>query len=405
MGIMAKKSSANIKQKATEKEATKKKITDNLDRFRQRIDRLDQQLIHTLAERHRVVKEVFSKKLSGQARIRDAVREETLLKKVRDMAIEEGIDPWFTEQLFREIIFQSVRYQSHSLVDHLNNKLEVRTISVSYQGTRGAYSHQAAMRHFSGRFDDIRCIGYKTFEQAASAVETGETDVAILPIENTTAGSINDSYDILANRDLHIIGEEVLKVNHCLLTTEPVPVSDIRRIYSHPQAISQCSRFLATLSHSIVEPYTDTAMAAKRIRETGDPSLAAIASSYAAELYDLHIVAKDLANQPGNYTRFVIISPEPLLGDLQVPSKTSLLLATVHEKGALLQCLKVLDRYGINMTKLESRPRIGKPWQYLFYLDIEGNRNEPNIKKALREIENKAAQFKVLGCYPVQIEE
>ncbi|MFO8029834.1 MAG: prephenate dehydratase [Cyclonatronaceae bacterium] len=378
--------------------------TDFLSRYREQIDRLDEQLIRTLAERHKVVREVFSNKLSESAFIRDAGREENLLRKVREMALDAGIDPYFTEQLFRDIIYQSVRYQSHSLLDHSNNKLDVRTITVSYQGTRGAYSHQAAMRHFSERYDDVRCIGFKTFEQAAIAMEEGETDVAILPIENTTAGSINDTYDLLADKDLHVTGEEVLKVNHCLMATEPTPLEELRRIRSHPQAISQCSRFLATLEHCQVDPYTDTAMAAKKVMEEGDPTQAAIASSYAAELYDLNILAKDLANQPGNYTRFVIVSREPMVCDPRIPAKTSLMLATVHEKGALLQCLKVLDRHGINMTKLESRPRIGKPWQYLFYVDIEGNRDEPGVRKALKEIEDKAAHFKVLGCYPAQEE-
>ena len=376
-----------------------------LAKYRKKIDRLDEQLIRTLAERHKVVREVFSNKISESAFIRDAGREESLLRKVRELAMDAGIDPYFTEQLFRDIIYQSVRYQSHSLLDHRNNKLEVRTVTVSYQGTRGAYSHQAAMRHFAERYDDVRCIGFKTFEQAAIAMEEGETDVAILPIENTTAGSINDTYDLLADKDLHVIGEEVLKVNHCLMACEPTPLEKIRRIRSHPQAISQCSRFLAGLTHCQIEPYTDTAMAAQKVMEEGDPTQAAIASSYAAELYDLHILAKDLANQPGNYTRFVIVSREPMVCDPRIPAKTSLLLATVHEKGALLQCLKVLDRHGINMTKLESRPLIGKPWQYLFYLDIEGNRDEANAKKALKEIENKAAHFKILGCYPAQQDE
>ena len=386
----------------SEKKETEKENKQRLSRFRERIDQLDKQLIRTLAQRQEVVREVFSNKLSDSTVIRDAHREEGLLKKVRELALDAGVDPYFAEQLFRDIIHQSVRYQSHSLLDHQNNKLEVKSISVSYQGTRGAYSHQAAMRHFSERFDDIRCVGFKTFEKAAKAVEEGETDVAILPIENTTAGSINDTYDVLAEKNLHIIGEEVLKVNHCLMGTSPVAVQDIRSILSHPQAISQCSRFLAELDHCHIEPYTDTAMAAKKVMEDADPSQTAIASSYASELYGLYIIAKDLANQPGNYTRFVIVAREPIVCDPQIPVKTSLLLATVHEKGALLQCLKVLDKYGINMTKLESRPRIGKPWQYLFYVDLEGNREESGMKKALKEIEDKAAHFEILGCYPAQ---
>ncbi|MEX0681695.1 MAG: prephenate dehydratase [Balneolales bacterium] len=381
-----------------------KKQKNKISQYRSQIDALDEQLIRALAKRQKLVRELFSDKISKEEIIRDAQREETLLKKVREIAIDAGIDPWFTEQLFRDILYQSVRFQTHSLLDHQNNKLEVKAISVSYQGTRGAYSHQAAMRHFSQRYDDVRCVGFHTFEQAAVAMEKGETDVAILPIENTTAGSINDTYDLLADRDLHIIGEEVLKVNHCLMVTEPVELKSIRSILSHPQAISQCSRFLSELTDCRIEPYTDTAMAAQKVMEDGDPTQAAIASSYAAELYGLHIIGKDLANQPGNYTRFVIVSRDPVVCDPQLPCKTSLMIATVHEKGALLQCLKVLDRHGINMTKLESRPRLGKPWQYLFYVDLEGNREESNMKTALKEIENKTAHFKILGCYPKQSE-
>lgn len=386
-------------------EQSSKADLSSLKAQREEIDRLDKLLVRTLSERHKVVREVFSNKITGDSGIRDAGREENMLRKIRQLALDEGLDPYFTEKLFRDIIYQSVRYQNHSLLDHVNNKLEVRSISVSYQGTRGAYSHQAAMRHFGERYDDVRCTGYKTFEMAAVAVEEGRADVAILPIENTTAGSINDTYDLLAEKSLHITGEEVLHVNHCLMACEAVDIDRIRRVYSHPQAISQCSRFLVSLPHCSVEPYTDTAMAAQKISEEGDPSQAAIASSYAAEIYGLQIIGKNLANQEGNYTRFVIVSPEPVVCDPRIRTKTSLLLATVHKKGALLQCLKVLDEYGINMTKLESRPLIGKPWQYLFYVDVEGNKEESQLRQALKEMEDQAAHFKILGCYPAQGEE
>ncbi len=377
-----------------------KQQTEDLEKYRKLIDDLDRRLIQTLSERHRVVREVFSKKIADQDQIRDTGREEKLLQKVRSMAVESGLDPYFAEQLFRDIILQSVRYQTNSLVDHQNDRLAVTSITVAYQGTRGAYSHQAALHHFSERYDEVNCVGYKSFKEAVDAVENNEADVALLPIENTTAGSINDTYDLLGERDLHIIGEEVLRVNHCLMAVEPVSLDNIRRILSHPQAISQCSNFLAELPRCKVESYTDTAMAAQKVREDADLSQAAIAGAYAAELFDLHIITKDLENQPGNFTRFVVVAKEPVVCDPQLPCKTSMLLATVHEKGALIKCLNVLGDHGVNMTKLESRPRIGKPWQYLFYLDIEGNQYDPEIKKALREIENKAAYFKILGTYP-----
>lgn len=374
------------------------KLTD----YRRTIDELDQQIINSLARRHRIVREVFSAKITDTSRIRDLEREEQLLKRVRGMAVESGLDPYFAEQLFRDIIYQSVRYQSHSLLDHQNDMFEERAITVAYQGTDGAFSHQAAMRHFHERYDDIRCTGFRTFEQAATAVEEGQANVAILPIENTTAGSINDTYDLLGEKKLHIIGEEVLRVVHCLMAPEQVQLENIRRVMSHPQAIAQCSRFLAKLPRCKIESYDDTAMAAQKVRDEADLSQAAIASSYAAEIYGLEILVKDIANQSENFTRFVVVSGNPVECDLQLPCKTSLMLATVHEKGALFKCLQVLNKHGISMTKLESRPRHGKPWQYLFYMDIEGNIKDPAVRRALKELEARAAFMKVLGCYAVQ---
>jgi chorismate mutase / prephenate dehydratase len=373
-----------------------------LKEYRRIIDELDQTIIQSLAKRHRVVREVFSTKINDTNQIRDIDREDKLLRRVRELAKESGLDPYFAEQLFRDIIIQSVRYQSHSLLDHQNSMFAQQSITVAYQGTEGAFSHQAAMRHFNDRYSDVRCEGFRTFEQAASAVEEKKATVAILPIENTTAGSINDTYDLLGEKNLHIIGEEVLRVIHCLLTPQPVQPEHIRRVLSHPQAIAQCSRYLATLARCKIESFDDTAMAAQKVRNEADLSQAAIASIYAAEIYGLHVLAKDIANQPENFTRFVVVARTPVEIDSQLSCKTSLVLATVHEKGALFRCLQVLDKHGISMTKLESRPRHGKPWQYLFYMDIEGNINDPLVKKALKDLESRAAFMKVLGCYARQ---
>ncbi len=375
---------------------------DRLEEIRKSIDKLDETIVKALGERQKIVQEIISNKLERDDEIRDPKREEKLLAKIRHKAPEVGMDPYFLEQLYREIIHHSVRYQTHALVDHQNDKSQEQTIRVSYQGTDGAYSHQAAMRHFKQRYANVECLGYTRFDEAATAVEDGEVNVAILPIENTTAGSINDTYDLLNEKELHIVGEEVLHINHCLMSPEEIPVENIRRILSHPQAIAQCSKFLTSLPRCHVESYFDTAMAARKVRDDADLSQAAIASSYAAEIYDLHILERELANQPDNLTRFVIVAPEPMKFDPQLKCKTSLVFATVDEKGALLKCLNLLGDNGINMTKLESRPRIGHPWQSLFYLDIEGNKEEPRIEDALIKLRKKAQYFKILGSYPVR---
>lgn len=384
----------------TDSELSKKK-QKNIAEWRERIDKLDRELVRLLSERQEAVSSIFSSKLEGASGIRDKEREAEMLDRIRSVATEQGVDPYFAEKLFRDIIEQSLHYQTWSLVDHQNDTRGAKKVRVSYQGVEGAFSNQAAIRHFSGRFEEIECIGYTTFEQAADVVDSGEVDYAILPIENTTAGSINDTYDLLAHKDLHIVGEEVLHVVHCLMAPGKVKLENIRRVLSHPQAIAQCSKFLSTLPRCRVESYYDTAMAARKVRDDNDLSQAAVASAYAAKLYGLHILKRGIANQPENYTRFVIVSTDPVDVDAQIPCKTSLVFSTPHEKGALIRCLNVLDQYGINMTKLESRPRPHKPWQYQFFLDVEGNIADPTVQKGIRELENRSVWYKVLGSYPV----
>lgn len=378
-------------------------MSDKLSSIRKLLDQTDKDIIDALAKRQKLVREVSSFKIEDEKDIRDSEREEELLNKISKLARQAGLDRYFATQLFEEIIHHSVRFQRHTLVDHQNMASDSEVVQVAYQGTDGAYSHQAAFRHFEERYQEVQCFGYDTFRQAAQAVEDVQVDYAILPIENTTAGSINDTYDILGDSDLHIVGEEAIRVLHCLLAVEKVPLDRIRRILSHPQAIAQCSHFLANLHNCKVESYIDTAMSAKKVLEDEDLAQAAIAGSHAAEIYGLEIIERDLANQPENFTRFVIVSRQPVEVDLQIPSKMSLMMVTRHKEGSLTECLKVLEDHDINMTKLESRPRPNEPWKYLFYLDIEGNTANPDTRLALEELEQKASSLKVLGCYPAQV--
>ena len=372
----------------------------DINEIRKKIDRIDTEIIKAITDRQQVVASILDGKIKGGKEIRDTDREERMLEEIRKKALSHGADPYFLEKLFREIIRSSVRYQVNALVDHQNQQAGKGRIRVAYQGTDGAFSHQAAMRHFQERYRQVECIGFTRFHEATQAVEEGEADTAILPIENTTAGSINDTYDLLEKHNLYVTGEEVLHINHCLMAVQDVPMRSVRRIISHPQAIAQCSEFLGRRDWH-VETYFDTAMAARKVREDQDLSQAAIASSYAAEVYGLEILQRNVMNQEKNYTRFVVVSPEPIVCDPQLPCKTSLIFATTDQKGALLDCLNVLGEVGINMTKLESRPRMGHPFQSLFYLDIEGNRSEGRVADALQRLEAKTKYMKVLGSYPV----
>jgi chorismate mutase/prephenate dehydratase len=378
-------------------------MSDKLDKIRQLLDKTDRTIIEALAKRQQLVREVSSFKIDEAKNIRDHEREEQLLDKITALAREAGLDRYFAEQLFKEIIDHSVRFQTHTLVDHQNVKNNAEYVRVAYQGTEGAYSDQAAMRHFEERYTEVHTLGYDTFRQAAQAVEEGAVDYAILPIENTTAGSINDTYDILGDGKLHIVGEEALRIIHCLLAIDKVSIDKIRRILSHPQAIAQCSNFLAKQNRCKVESYIDTAMSAKKVLEDGDLSQAAIAGAHAAEIYELEILERDLANQPENFTRFVVVSTDPVEVDLQIPCKTSMLMVTSHDKGALIKCLNVIDDHDIRMTKLESRPKPNEPWKYQFYLDIDGNVTDPDIRVALEELGQEANSLNILGSYPAQV--
>ncbi len=378
-------------------------MPDKLEKIRKLLDQTDKKIVNALAKRQELVREISSLKLNEERNIRDTEREEQLLNKITELAREAGLDRYFAEQLFKDIIHHSVRFQTHSLVDHQNVRKDTEVVRVAYQGTDGAFSQQAAYRHFEERYAEVHCFGYDTFRQAAEAVEDEEVDYAILPIENTTAGSINETYDILGDDKLHIVGEEAIRVVHCLLALEEVPLDRIRRIMSHPQAIAQCSNYLAKLHDCKIESYIDTAMSAKKVLEDGDLSQAAIAGSYAADIYGLKILERDLANQPQNFTRFVVVSRQPVEVDRQIPAKTSLLMATSHDKGALIRCLNMIDEHNIRMTKLESRPKPNEPWKYQFYLDIEGNMSNPDTRLAMEELEQKASSLKILGCYPAQV--
>ncbi len=377
-------------------------MKEKLHSIRDRLDDIDKRIIKALAQRQQVIKEVAALKLSNNSGIRDLEREEKLLSKIRDFANEEGLDRYYAEHLFREIITNSVRYQTHSLVD-LQNKNGQGHIRVSYQGTDGAYSHLAAMRHFEERHNQIDYYGYDTFQEAAQALKDERVDYAMLPIENTTAGSINDIYDILGASNLHIVGEEIIKIVHCLLAVEPVEVNKVRRILSHPKAIEQCTHFLSRLPRCTVESYLDTAISAKRVLEDGDLSQAAIAGAHAADLYGLHIIAHDIANQQENYTRFVVVSRKAIEVDPQFPSKTSLMMVTSHQEGSLVECLNVFHRHGINVCKLESRPRMNEPFRYSFYVDIEANVFESHTAVAIDELRKEAEEVKIFGSYPKQL--
>lgn len=372
----------------------------DLSKLRHELEAIDARLIAALAERQDVVRRVGHEKAAGNGDIRDLPREEELLGRLVEQARSAGVDEYLVTRLYREIFESSVRRQQDSLVDSQNpRRASQRLITVGFQGVEGAYSHLAARKHFASRDADIVYRGFDSFRELLEAARAGVIDYAMLPIENTTAGSINEAYDLLAQMELALVGEEIKKVDHCLLGLEPAPLTRIHRVYSHPQALAQCSEFLRSHRHWHVEAFTDTAMSARKVRDDQDLSQAAIASEEAAQIYGLCVLKRRIANQKENYTRFVVVAREPVSVDPRIPCKTSVIIATRHEEGALLAALNVFARHHLNLTKLESRPRPNTPWEYLFYLDFEGNVAEERVRDALRELAAHTNFIKVLGSY------
>ena len=374
--------------------------TQDLAALRKSLDDIDAVLVSALGERARLARQIAKVKAEGDGPVRDADRETALLQHRSAVGERLGLDPAFVRRIFREILDDSVRRQHDALqTSEADSTQEMR---VAFQGTEGAYGHQAALQHFAVTQRPIGFKAYPTFRAMLEAVIEGHVERAMLPIENTTAGSVYESYDLLLRFNLSLVGEEVVDVRHCLLGVAEVPLERLRRIHSHPQALSQCSEFLAGLPQIEGVSAANTALAAKHVKELNDPTEAAIASEEAGSHFGLHVLKRDIANQPVNYTRFVVVSATPVECDPRIAAKVSMVLSTRHEHGALVRCLNVIADEGLNVTKLESRPRPGTPWEYVFYVDVEGHESSPRMQAALAGLAARTVFLKVLGCYPAR---
>ncbi|MFZ5815444.1 MAG: prephenate dehydratase [Bacillota bacterium] len=267
-------------------------------------------------------------------------------------------------------------------------------VVVAFQGELGAYGEEAIRSLFGAEAEPYPC---KSFPDLFQAVSGGKVDYGLAPVENSQAGSINDVYDLLRQHDLYVGGEVLHPVNHALLALPGQSLADIRRVISHPQALAQCDRYLRELGVEVVATY-DTAGSAKMIREQELMGVAAVAGVGAAQRYDLQILASGIQTIADNFTRFVLLRRTPAERG-PGPHKTMLVMSVGHRPGSLYRALGALAERNINLLKLESRPARHRPWEYVFYLDFEGHREDPQVREALAELADYTNFCKVLGSF------
>ena len=351
----------------------------SLEDLRRKIDEADAQIVRLIAERIRIAKEIGGEKRQRGKQIEDTEREQTVLENVRTIAQKENINQEDIESIYRQIMAVSKGMEG---------------MAVAFQGERGAYSEEAAFHFFGSSIQVKPC---ESVDDVFRVVENGEAPFGIVPIENSLEGSISRSYDLLLDSRLRVCGETELRVVHCLIASPETRLDLIKKVYSHPQALGQCRAFLKHLDCELIPTY-DTAGSVKMIKEKGITDGAAVASTRAAEIYGMQIIAREIEDNPNNFTRFFILAKQdsPPTGN----DKTSIVFSVKHRPGALYEFLRKLASRNINLTKIESRPTRQKPWEYNFYLDFEGHREDEAAREALDSLEKTSLFVKILGSYP-----
>ncbi|MGC6407395.1 chorismate mutase [Bisgaard Taxon 45] len=376
----------------------------DLSEIRQQITQIDRNLLKLLSERHRLAFDVARSKEITQKPLRDLEREQQLLQELIQFAENQNyqLEAQYITAIFQRIIEDSVATQQVYLQKKLNAQRE-QNIHIAFLGKRGSYSHLAARSYATRYQENFVELSCRSFDEIFERVSRGEADYGILPLENTTSGAINEVYDLLQHTDLALVGELAYPIRHCVLVNGQNDLSKIDTLYSHPQVIQQCSQFIKRLERVHIEYCESSSHAMQLVASLNKPTIAALGNADGGALYGLTVLKSDIANQPNNITRFIVVAKKPLEVSPQIHTKTLLLMTTSQQAGALVDALFVFKKHQINMTKLESRPIYGKPWEEMFYLEIEANIHNPETQQALEELKQYSHYLKVLGCYPSEI--
>lgn len=370
--------------------------------LREEIDKVDKQIVALFEERMQISEDVAKYKIANGKKVFDKDRERSKLETLKGLA-DNDFNRHGIEELFQQIMSMSRKLQYQLLTENgaagrlpfiAVDDIERENVRVVYQGVEGAYSH-AAMREYFGK--DVNCFHVKKWRDAMEAIAEGAADYAVLPIENSSAGIVADNYDLLVNFENYIVGEQIIKCEHALLGLPGTKLEDIRTVYSHQQALSQCEEYLDQHREWQQIPYDNTARAAKKVAEEKDPSQAAIGSKFAAEYFGLEILAEHVYYNEANSTRFIIVTNQRIFR--RDATKISICFEVPHHSGALYNILSHFIYNNLNMNKIESRPIPGRNWEYRFFVDFDGNLNDSAVKNALRGIREEATNMKILGNY------
>ena len=359
-----------------------------LEDYRVEIDKIDREITQLLEKRMNVAKAISKYKMENNMQIFHPDREKMVIEKnkgyLENKEYEELVESFYDNLMYLSRLVQQKEIYPENKIYTKPYKNDRENLVVGYQGVAGSFGNEAMLKYFKNIKE---AKSYEKFEEVFKAVESGEIEYGILPVENSSTGGIGTVEDLLKEYNLYIVGEECIKISQNLVGIKGATVDDIKEVYSHPQGFEQSTKFFDKHKNYNLIPYSNTAISAKLVSDLKDKSKAAIASERAAKLYDLK----------NNYTRFIVIGRD--LECDETCDKVSILFSVEDTSGGLYNLIRDIKEFGLNMSKIESRPNRNNPWNYIFFVDFDGNLFDENIKQAVNVIARNSKYFKLLGCY------
>lgn len=374
----------------------------DLTELREEIDRIDNHIVGLYEERMEIAEGVAEYKIGTGKKVFDKEREKSKLDKLTALA-STPFNRHGIRELFEQIMAMSRKRQYQMLTEHgIYEKpdfaeveaLDYKKARIVFQGAEGAYT-QLALKEYFG--ENANSYNVETWRDAMEAIANGEADYAVLPIENSSAGIVSENYDLMVEYDHCIVGEQILKIDHALLALPEAEISDITDVYTHPQSLMQCNKYLDTHREWEKHSMKNNAFAAQKVKEDGNIHKAAIASRLNADIYGLKVLEEGIQDNKMNATRFIIVTGKHVF--VKGAKKISICFEVPHESGSLYHMLSHFIYNGINMNHIESRPIQGKNWEYRFFVDFDGNLNDAAVQNALRGLKEESIQLKILGNY------